>query len=337
MTGMRGLLAARHGEGQEHMERPIEIEGVRARGGAMLYELLRAMRPKEWIKNAWVLAAIVFSEERLWRDVPSILVTLGAFALFCMAASAIYLINDLVDIEKDRAHPKKRRRPLASGKLSPRVATAAAVLLLALALPLGFLLDYSALAGSAADADFGLALVAYVLVQGVAYSYYLKHLVILDIFTIAAGFVLRAVAGAMVLDIAITPWLVMCMGLLALFLGVSKRRAELQLLQEGASEHRKILDEYSLPLIDQMAAIIIAATIIAYSLFTFTAPTLPREPFPVMMVTIPIVVYAIFRYLYLTQRQGGGGNTADLVLRDRPLAVSIALWGITSLAILAMY
>jgi 4-hydroxybenzoate polyprenyltransferase len=320
------------------MERPIEMAGARARGGAVVLELLRTMRPKEWIKNAWVFAAIVFSEERLWLDPPSVLAALGAFALFCMTASAIYLLNDLVDIEKDRAHPKKRNRPLASGRLSPRVAMVVAAVLVGLALPAAFALDLSAFTpGSRPDVDFGLALVAYALVPGLAYSFTLKNVVILDIFTIAAGFVLRAVAGAMVLDITITPWLVICMGLLALFLGVSKRRAELVLLQDGASGHRRILDEYSLPLLDQMISIIIAATVIAYTLFTATAPTLPHEPFPVMMVTVPLVVYAIFRYLYLMHRQAGGGSAADLVLRDVPLAVSIVLWGLTSLAILSLY
>ncbi|MEN9938173.1 MAG: hypothetical protein RLZZ387_4752 [Chloroflexota bacterium] len=303
----------------------------------MVLELLRTMRPKEWIKNAWVFAAIVFSEQQLWMHPDSVLVTLGAFALFCMAASAVYLLNDLVDIEKDRAHPKKRNRPLPSGRLSPTVAMWAAILLVVAALPLAFVIDYNYPRGTPPDIDFGVALVAYALVPGLAYSFYLKNIVILDIFTIAAGFVLRAVAGAMVLDITITPWLVICMGLLALFLGLSKRRAELVLLQGGAAGHRRILDEYSLPLLDQMISIIIAATIIAYTLFTATAPTLPREPFPVMMITVPMVVYAIFRYLYLMHRHAGGGSAADLVLRDIPLAVSIVLWGTTSLGILALY
>ncbi|HWQ16201.1 MAG TPA: decaprenyl-phosphate phosphoribosyltransferase [Roseiflexaceae bacterium] len=323
------------------MERPIEIEAVRARGGAMMTELLRAMRPKEWLKNVFVFGAIAFARDGagqrpLWTYPDRLLVVVLAFALFCMAASAIYLINDLVDIEKDRAHPRKRTRPLASGRLSPAVAFGAAVLLLGVSLPAAFALDLLP-TGTQADVDFGLALLSYVLIQGVAYSYVLKHLVILDVFTIAAGFVLRPVAGGMVLDINITEWLLICMGLLALFLGFSKRRAELVLLQGGAAEHRRILDEYSLPLIDQMTTIITAATIIAYTLFTSTAPTLPHEPFSVMMVTVPFVVYTIFRYLYLIHRHGGGGSPADLVFRDVPLAVGIALWGVTALAILAMY
>jgi 4-hydroxybenzoate polyprenyltransferase len=298
----------------------------------MPLELLRAMRPKEWIKNLFVLLAIAFSQDLLWLQFESIAIVAVAFVLFCMVASAIYLINDLVDIEKDRTHPKKRYRPLASGRLSPTVAVVAAIGLLVAALPLGFVLDY---VSRARDLDFGIVLLAYFLVQGLAYSFYLKHIVILDIFTIAAGFVLRTVAGALVLDIAITHWLLLCMGLLALLLGLAKRRAELVLLESGAGEHRRILDEYSIPLLDQMISIVTAATIIAYSLFTATAETLPHNPFPVMMITVPFVIYALFRYLYLMYQRGAGGNTADILLKDRPFALSIVLWGLASLAILA--
>jgi 4-hydroxybenzoate polyprenyltransferase len=317
------------------MARTIPADGVRARGLGMLAELLRAMRPKDWLKNVFVFAAIVFSEGRLWLQPAYLLRVCGAFLLFCMVASAIYLINDLVDIEKDRAHPKKRYRPLAAGRLSPKVALAAAVALLTVALPAGFLLDYTPGGSLWENLNFGLALVTYLLVQGVLYSYYLKHLVIIDIFTIAFGFVIRAVAGGWVIDVPITPWLLICMGLLALFLGLAKRRAELVLLQDGAGEHRRILDEYSLPLLDQMMSIVTAATIIAYTLFTSTAPTLPLKPFPVMMITVPFVVYTIFRYLYLIYKRGGGGNPADMVLKDPPLLVAVILWGLTALLVLA--
>ena len=318
------------------MARSIELDAAPARGGAVLRELLRAMRPRQWIKNTWVFAAIAFSGERLWTKPEKVGLVLGAFTLFCMAAGAIYLINDLVDIEKDRAHPKKRTRPLASGRLSPAVAKAAAAALLLIALPLGFLIDYTAGGSFLSNFDYGIALFSNVLIQGIAYSYYLKHVVLLDIFTIAAGFVLRAVAGALVLDINITYWLLMCMGLLALFLGLAKRRAELVLLQDGAGEHRRILDEYSLPLLDQMIAIITAATIIAYTLFTATAETLPRTPFPIMMVTVPIVIYMIFRYLYLMHQRGGGGSPADLVLKDIPFIVAGVAWAVTALAVLTL-
>jgi 4-hydroxybenzoate polyprenyltransferase len=189
------------------------------------------------------------------------------------------------------------------------------------------------------QSDFGLLLVmlSYIVIQGLLYSFFLKNIVILDIFTIAAGFVLRAVAGAVVLDIQITPWLLICMGLLAIFLGLGKRRAEIVLLGEDATAHRKILQEYSIPMLDQMISIITAATIIAYTLFTYSAETLPKQPYPVMMSTVPLVIYAIFRYLYLIHHRGGGGSPEELVLKDRPLAASIGLYGVLVLALLAFF
>jgi 4-hydroxybenzoate polyprenyltransferase len=180
-------------------------------------------------------------------------------------------------------------------------------------------------------------ILTYLVVQGLLYSFFLKNIVIIDIFTIAAGFVLRAIAGALVLDIAITPWLLLCMGLLAIFLGLGKRRAELVLLEEGAASHRKILQEYSISMIDQMLSIVTAATIMAYTLFTFTSKTMPTEPYPYMMLTVPIVIYAIFRYLYLIHHKGGGGSPEELVLKDVPLAVSIVVWGGTVLALLIWF
>lgn len=317
------------------MARPFEIEtqNSRARGGAIVVELLRAMRPKQWVKNVFVFGAIAFSEERLWTHINALLLVSGTFVLFCLAASTIYLINDLVDIEKDRAHPKKRTRPLASGRLHPITAIIAAVVLLIIVLPSAYVLD------SFNGQDFGLVIIllSYLLIQGFLYSYVLKHIVILDIFTIAAGFVLRAVAGAVVLDIDITPWLLMCMGLLALFLGLGKRRAELVLLESGATEHRRILEEYSVPMLDQLMAMVTAATIIAYTLFTFNAPTLPHKPYPVMMITIPFVIYAIFRYTYLIYHREGGGSPEELLLKDRPFAFSVISYGLIVLALLALY
>jgi len=326
------------------MARSLEIDPARTRGAAMMRELLRTMRPKEWIKNVFVFAAIAFARDPitgtpLWQQLDKVLIVVVAFVLFCMAASAIYLINDLVDIEKDRAHPKKRHRPLASGRLSPAVARLAAAGLLLIALPLSFAIDYVNVRANQPlffGLDFGIVLLSYVLIQGVAYSYYLKNVVILDIFTIAAGFVLRAVAGALVLDINITYWLLMCMGLLALFLGLAKRRAELLLLESGAGEHRRILDEYSLPMLDQMISIITAATIIAYTLFTTTAETVPRKPFPILLVSVPIVIYLIFRYLYLMYKHGEGGSPADLILKDLPFIVAGGLWAVLVLVILAL-
>ena len=305
------------------MERPFDTGGARAM--ELPRQLLRAMRPKEWVKNIFVFAALAFSVDRLWTN-PSVLltVTLAAVA-FCMAASAIYLINDLVDIEKDRAHPVKRNRPLASGKLSPSVAAVAAVALIGLALALAY----------AIDTDFGFVsiIAAYFLVQGLLYSYWLKNVVIFDILILAAGFVLRAIGGGMVINVGITPWLLVCMGLLALFLGIGKRRQELVLLEGGAGEHRRILAEYSVPMLDQMISIITASIVMAYSITTYLAPAAPQKPFPLLMVTIPFVIYGIFRYLYLIHQRNGGGSPTELLLKDRPLAVSVLLWGLCVLSI----
>lgn len=297
---------------------------------AMFWYLLRTMRPRQWIKNVFVFTALLFSEERLWLEFDAVIRVCVAFATFCMAASAIYLINDLVDIEKDRAHPRKRNRPLASGKLSPLVAAIAAVVLIGITLPIAYWIDRQ-------DFGFLTVLVTYIVIQGLLYTYWLKHIVILDILIIAAGFVLRTVAGAAVLDISITSWLLVCMGLLALFLGIGKRRHELVLLDDGAGEHRRILNEYSIPMLDQMMSIVTASIVMAYSMTTFSAPVAPKEPYPVLMITIPFVVYGIFRYLYLIYQRDGGGSPEDLVLKDAPLAGSIVLWGMTVLALLFVF
>jgi 4-hydroxybenzoate polyprenyltransferase len=287
------------------------------------------MRPRQWIKNSFVFTALVFSEQRLWTQPVPVLQTLAAFALFSLAASSIYLVNDLVDMEKDRAHPKKCNRPLASGKLSPTVATITAIVLMIFALSMSYLLD--------PDGGFLLVLGAYIIIQGLLYSYYLKNIVILDILTIAAGFVLRTLAGGAVLDVRITPWLMVCMGLLAVFLGIGKRRHELMLLTHGAGEHRRILREYSVPMLDQMISIVTASIIMAYSMATFSAPAVPRDPYPMLMITVPFVVYGIFRYLYLIYQRDAGGSPEELVLKDLPLAASIVLWGICVLVLLFLF
>lgn len=303
-------------------------------------ELLKAMRPKQWVKNSFVFAAIAFSENRLWRfwdtsptgpGIEPIVRVLGAFLAFCMAASAIYLVNDLVDIEKDRAHPKKRNRPFASGRLSPVVGMVAAALLIAAVLPFAFFLDVQR------DGGLLLTLITYIAVQGFLYTYWLKNVVILDILVLAAGFVLRAVGGAAVLDVTITPWLLLCMLLLALFLGIGKRRHELTLLESGAGEHRRILQEYSVPMLDQMMSIVTASIVMAYSITAFLAPVAPQEPYPMLMITIPFVIYAIFRYLYLIYQRGEGGAPDELILKDLPLAGSVVLWGISVLTVLLLF
>lgn len=295
----------------------------------MVWQLVRTMRPRQWIKNTFVFTALFFSEERLWTQLDQVLLTVAAFVVFCMAASSIYLINDLVDIEKDRAHPRKRNRPLASGLLSPLVAVVAAMVLIIGSFGAAYMID--------PDGIFLLVVGSYVVIQGVLYSYWLKHVVILDILVIAAGFVLRTIAGGVVLHITITPWLLVCMGLLAIFLGIGKRRHELVLLDNDAGEHRRILQEYSVPMLDQMISIVTASIIMAYSMTTFSAPAVPRDPFPVLMLTIPFVIYGIFRYLYLIYQRHGGGSPEELVLKDVPLAGSIVLWGMTVLGLLFFF
>jgi 4-hydroxybenzoate polyprenyltransferase len=316
------------------MSQTLDQATGRPKLSTMPIELLRAMRPKQWVKNVFVFAAIAFSDERLWLRLDQVALAVAAFLIFCACSGAIYLINDLVDIEKDRAHPKKRFRPLASGRLSPTVAAIAAAALIVGVLGGSYWID-----SLNNPPDWGLfgVMLAYTIVQGILYSYYLKNIVILDIFTIAAGFVLRAVAGAVVLDIRITPWLLICMGLLALFLGLGKRRAELILLGNDASSHRKILEEYSIAMLDQMIAIVTSATLIAYTLFTYSAETLPKEPYPVMLITVPFVIYAIFRYLYLIHHRGGGGSPEELLLKDGPLAASVGLYGLTVLVLFAIF
>ncbi|MBX0327603.1 decaprenyl-phosphate phosphoribosyltransferase [Oscillochloris sp. ZM17-4] len=315
-------------------DRPIGAAASAARPN-MIVELLRAMRPRQWVKNVFVFAALAFSEQRLWQFWnPNVgpwplLKVIGAFAIFCMAASGIYLVNDLVDIEKDRAHPKKRNRPFASGRLSLIVGVVASIILIAIAIPSAILLDPS----------FGYlaVIVTYIFIQGFLYSYWLKNVVLLDILVLAAGFVLRAIGGAVVLGVLITPWLLLCMLLLALFLGIGKRRHELVLLEGGAGEHRRILQEYSLPMLDQMMSIVTASIIMAYSVTAFLAPVAPQDPYPMLMATIPFVIYAIFRYLYLIYIRGEGGAPDELLFKDLPLAGSVVLWGISVLAVLLLF
>jgi len=285
----------------------------------MLMNLLKTMRPKQWPKNVFIFTALVFVEE-LFTPVP-LLKTIAAFVLFCLMSSAVYLINDLVDIEKDRQHPTKRLRPLPSGQLKPSVAIAAGVLIPLVALPLSFLLNLY----------FGFVALAYFLTETV-YSFVFKNIVILDVLTVAAGFVLRAVAGAVVISVPISPWLYVCTTLVALFIGFGRRRHELILLAENANEHRASLNEYSLPLLDQMTAVVTSATIIAYSLYTFSAPNLP--PNHTMMLTIPFVLYGLFRYLYLIHVENKGGTPEEIFLSDLPMMIALGLWGLAVITVL---
>ncbi len=274
--------------------------------------LLKTMRPKQWTKNVVIFAPLVF-DEKLFQ--PALFArTLLACALFCLISSTVYIINDLVDMERDRQHPKKRLRPLPSGALSPRIAMAAAGVFILVSFPLALWLD----------GGFSLILLSYLLLN-IAYSFYLKHLVIIDVLVIAAGFVLRVAGGVAVVGVErFSPWLYLVVTLGALFLGFGKRRHELLLLDEGADAHRAILAEYTIPFLDQLIGLVTSTMVIAYSLYTFSAPNLPSNH--AMMLTIPFVLYGLFRYLYLIHVKKEGGAPDELLLSDKPLLAAGVLW-----------
>lgn len=317
--------------------------------------LFFAMRPREWTKNLLLFAGLLFAGHLLdWTAIARAIV---AAVAFCLASGGIYLVNDLVDIERDRLHPTKRYRPLASGRLRPSLAVAGAIGAFALALALGGVLawlpsggiprvitlhlwppalglhagapagniwtgsdPYAGLGGSAILFTF--TIIAYIALQ-LAYSFRLKHIVLLDVFAIAAGFVLRAVAGAVAVAVPISAWLYLCTVLLSLFLALSKRRQEAQTLVDGGVAHRAILREYSLSLLDQLITIVTAATIMAYSLYTFQSESAGDRR---LMLTIPFVLYGVFRYLYLVQARRLGGNPAEVLLRDRHVQGAVLGW-----------
>jgi len=285
----------------------------------MLTALLKTMRPRHWTKNAFIFAALVF-DGKLFH-LPDFLRTLAGFGLFCLISSAVYIFNDLFDLEADRQHPMKRDRPLASGNLAVPVAIAAGSILTFMTLALGYWLAW----------QFDLVLLVY-FAMILAYSKWLKHVPILDVLVLAAGFVLRVHAGTMLITVErFSPWMYVVMTLLALFLGFGKRRAELALLADDAANHRKVLDGYTLPLLDQFITIVSGMTIVAYSLYTFFRPEAPGGY--ALMLTIPFVVYAIFRYLYLIQVKDAGGEPEEILLSDRPFQISILLWGLAILAV----
>ena len=290
-----------------------------------LVALIMAMRPKQWTKNLALFVGLVFAQ-RLF-SVTSFERAGLAFLAFCLASSIIYLINDLLDLENDRQHPIKRNRPLASGRLPISWAiTTIGVLLLVCAgltaaiftIPISERDTFASLGGS--NLVFAATISSY-LVLMVLYSVRLKHVVLLDVFIIAAGFVLRILAGAVVIPVSISPWLYLVTILLSLFLALNKRRHELVLLQDGASSHRQILKEYSLPMLDQMITIVSAATFMSYSLYTFQGPTGNHR----LMITIPFVLYGMFRYLYLVYMKMEGGSPEEVLLRDRHMLATVVL------------
>ena len=304
--------------------------------GSRIRALLLSMRPRQWTKNLALFVGLVFAQQLL--NLASLERALLAFAVFCLASSSIYLLNDILDLENDRQHPIKSKRPLASGNLpiSWAIATIGILILgcvgltlLIFSIPTQQQTDTFALPGGA-NVLFAITVAAYLLLMGL-YSIRLKHIVVLDVFIIASGFVLRIVAGAVVIPVLISPWLYLVTILLSLFLALSKRRHELVLLQGEASNHRQILKEYSLPLLDQMITIVTAATIMAYSLYTFQGPTGNHR----LMITIPLVLYGMFRYLYLIHMRMEGGSPEEVLLRDRHMLGTVVLC--TAVIVIVLY
>jgi len=286
----------------------------------MLMGLLKTMRPRQWPKNIFIFPALVF--DRQLSNPEALARTVAGFVLLCLASGVIYIFNDVADLEADRNHPTKRNRPIAAGSLPVPAALAVGSVMGLFTLICSFALKY----------EFGLIVLAYTLLN-LAYSWRLKHVPIIDILIIAAGFVLRVRAGVDLITVErFSPWLYVCTSLLALFIGFGKRRSEMVLLAEDANRHRRVLDGYTITFLDQLIVIVSATTIIAYSLYTFSAENLPDNH--LMMLTIPFVMYCLFRYLYLIHVENLGGAPEELVLTDRPLAASFILWALAVAAIL---
>ncbi|MCK4303938.1 MAG: decaprenyl-phosphate phosphoribosyltransferase [Candidatus Eisenbacteria sp.] len=292
----------------------------------MAYALLEQLRPRQWTKNLLLLAGVLFSVE--FTVTSQVLRALGAVTCFCLLSSAGYIFNDLKDLNSDRFHPRKRNRPLPSGRLSLAVARVIFILLMIFGLGGAFLLG----------AGFGAVAVAYIALS-ILYTLLLKRIVLLDVMCIAILFVLRAVAGVEALHPSpqLSPWLLVCTLFLALFIAVVKRRHERMTLLENAERHRSILGEYSPELLDQMIPVVTGSTILAYALYTIVPLTEEHAPPERMIYTIPFVVYGVFRYLYLIYRKGKGGAPSEVLLTDGPLLVNVALWGVVVLLIFKLW
>ena len=281
--------------------------------------LLKSTRPRQWIKNGIVFFGLIFALKL--DDIGAFATVLAGFVAFTLASGAIYLVNDIVDAERDRLHPTKKLRPIASGAVG--------------ALPAGILagvLFLAAILGSLAVAGPLTEMVIAYCVLMLLYTFGLKSIVMLDVFVISAGFVIRAVAGALIIDVPVSPWLYVFTALGSLFIAVGKRRQELTIAEDNPSQHRRILVEYSVPLLDQLLTVIMTSTMMAYALYTFTAENLPADHS--MMLTIPLVLYGLFRYSYLIHIKGQGGSPDELLFRDKPLLISVVLWAASVIAIL---
>jgi 4-hydroxybenzoate polyprenyltransferase len=285
----------------------------------MLIHLLKNMRVRQWSKNGFVFFALIFDKQLFHRD--AFLITLAGFFLFSLISSSVYLFNDITDIEADRQHPEKKNRPLASGALPVSVAMVAAIMLALASISIGYWL-----------APMFALIVGLYLVTNLLYSRWLKHVPILDVMIISSGFVLRVAAGVALITVErFSPWLYVITTLFSLFMGFGKRRAEISLLEQGAGSHRKVLDGYSIPLLDQYITIVSGMTIVTYSLYTFFAENMPKNH--TMMLTIPFVVYGILRYLQLIQTGHAAGSPDEVALTDRSLQITVLLWGLTVVAV----
>lgn len=287
-----------------------------------LIGLVRTMRPRQWTKNVIIYAGLVFDGQLLVFN--SLLRVTAAFILLCLVASTIYIINDLVDIEADKQHPRKKKRPLPSGQLPKRLAIIAAIIIPSVSLTAAALLS----------PQFAIVLILYFVIH-VLYSFWLKNIVIIDIMAITAGFVLRVAAGVVVVQVAnFSPWLYACTGLLALFLAIGKRRQELILLAENAQNVRATYKDYNLPLLDEMLRLVMTGTFVAYLLYTVESNTIQVVNTSLALITVPFVLYGLFRYMYLIYVRNEGSAPDELLLQDRPLLASILLWGLTFVGIL---
>lgn len=287
--------------------------------GSTVSGLIRLLRPKQWTKNLLLFAALLFSFEEIRTE--TILATLLGFILFSLVAGCVYILNDFVDRDRDRQHPVKKYRPMASGQVNPSHALLFGIILLILSVGTAFMMNPL----------FGVLCIVYFLLN-VSYSFVLKHLVILDMMTIAAGFVLRAIAGGVLIHVPFTPWFLICTMLLSLFLAIGKRRNELTLLEGNTGSHRKVLDNYSITLLDQFNTIVTTATIISYSLFTFTSDRTIH-----LMWTIPLVIYGMFRYLYLIHMKDQGGSPDRVLFEDKPILITVTLYVISVITIFAIF
>ena len=287
----------------------------------VVLEVVRSLRIQQWIKNLFVFAPLIFSQNAL--NPPLLVKTIFAFILFCTLSGAAYILNDIQDLEEDKLHPVKSKRPLASGRLRKTHALFSCVFLILLGLAGAFLLNVY----------FFVALFVYIVLQTI-YSSWLKHVVIIDVFLIATGYLIRVIAGGLAIEIQLSPWLFICTILIALFLALSKRRHELILLDKKAETHRPILKEYTPQLLDQMIAVVTASTVISYSLYTISSETVAKFGTKNLLFTVPFVLYGIFRYLYLVHQKDEGGSPEALIVKDKPLLIDLFLWIVTVVLIL---